>query len=408
MTSWSMSSHFKPTIMTTLTTPSHPAGADARPNVDRIRRPGLDAVIVHRDGLRELHVTVSPLPHERPSILLWRLDSFLREQGGTVVRHEVFGALEARAETLGRMNRLFGGLTWPVTWLEGLSCNAAPVAGMNVFAVAGPVVDTVLLDDRPVGRTYHDGWARHCLIGDLRPDDPGASREEQTARIFQRLEAALAQVGMVLSQVARTWLFLEDILDWYTPFNSVRTEIFTQRNLFARGVPASTGVGARNGIGAALVAGAWAVQPLDKLVQVSEVGSPQQCSARRYGSCFSRAVEMRMPGLVRLLVSGTASIDAHGRSAHSGDVRRQIQLTMEVVEAILSSRRLHWAEVTRAVAYFKSRQDAPVFEAWCAAHRIDLPVVLTQCDICRDELLFEIEVDALARPGAGPNADTER
>lgn len=405
MTWWNMSCPCEPTFMTTLITLPPGAGTGARPNIERVRKPGLDALIVNRDGLRELHVSVSPLPGERPSILLWRLDSFLREQCATVVKHDVFGALEARAETLGRMDRLFGGLNWPVTWLQGLSCAAAPIAGMNVFAVDGPAVDTVTLAGRPVGRLYHDGWARHCLLGDLQPGDPAASRQEQTARVFQHLETALAQVGMVLSQVARAWLYLDDILDWYAPFNMVRTEIFTQRNLFDRGVPASTGVGARNAAGAALVAGAWAVQPLDNLVQVREVASPQQCSARRYGSCFSRAVELRMPGLARLLVSGTASIDADGRSAHPGNVRRQIEHTMEVVEAILSSRSLGWADVTRAVAYFKHRQDAPRFDEWCAAHHVGLPVVLTQCDICRDELLFEIEVDALTRTGAGTDPD---
>src|SRR5689334_14810000 len=128
-----MSVHCELPFMTTLITLPPTAGAATRPNIERVRRPGLDAAIVHRDGLRELHLTLSPLPHERPSILLWRLDSFLRERCATVVKHDVFGALEARSETLGRMDRIFGGLGWPVTWLQGLSCAAGPVAGMNVF-----------------------------------------------------------------------------------------------------------------------------------------------------------------------------------------------------------------------------------------------------------------------------------
>lgn len=391
--------------MTTLITPpKRAAGAAERSgaSLERIRRPGLDALIVRRSGLREVHLTLSPLPHERPSVLLWRLDSFLRERGAAVVKQDVFGALDVRGETLARMNRLFGGVNWPVNWLEGGSCGTGPLAGMSVFAVEGTPVDTLLLDGRPAGRLYSDGWARHCLLGDLCPEDTGAPREQQAARVFQSVQAALAQAGMVLSHTARLWLFLDQILDWYASFNTVRTEIFTQRHLFPRGVPASTGVGARNGAGAALLAGAWAVQPLDALVQVREVASPLQCPARRYGSCFSRAVEMRMPGLTRLLVSGTASIDGEGRSVHPGDVRRQVERTMDVVEAVLASRQMRWADVTRAVAYFKRREDAPRFEEWASAHHVGLPAVVTQCAICREELLFEIEVDAVARNTAAP------
>ena len=80
---------------------------------------------------------------------------------------------------------------------------------------------------------------------------------------------------------------------------------------------------------------------------------------------------------------------------------------MAVVDAILVSRRLHWTDVTRATAYFKHKQDARFFPEWCLKHRVSLPVVSTECDVCRDELLFEIELDAIAPRALGTSADWE-
>jgi hypothetical protein len=52
--------------------------------------------------------------------------------------------------------------------------------------------------------------------------------------------------------------------------------------------------------------------------------------------------------------------------------------------------------VTRATAYFKNIQDAPTFDVWLAERDLKFPpVVVAQSDICRPELSFEIELDAI-------------
>jgi hypothetical protein len=58
------------------------------------------------------------------------------------------------------------------------------------------------------------------------------------------------------------------------------------------------------------------------------------------------------------------------------------------------------ADAARATVYFKSVADHPLFAAWCAANGLeDLPVVSACGDICRDDLLFEIELDAASCVG---------
>jgi hypothetical protein len=80
-----------------------------------------------------------------------------------------------------------------------------------------------------------------------------------------------------------------------------------------------------------------------------------------------------------------------------GDVDAQVALTMEVVEAILKSRGMGWKDATRAIGYFKRLEDAPAFDRYCAKAGLPaLPIVVSENDVCRDELLFEIEMDAAA------------
>jgi enamine deaminase RidA (YjgF/YER057c/UK114 family) len=97
----------------------------------------------------------------------------------------------------------------------------------------------------------------------------------------------------------------------------------------------------------------------------------------------------------RLLISGTASIAHGGQTLWPGNLNRQINLTMGVVEAILESRGFAFSDITRATAYFKNRTGIPAFAAWCAGRNLrSLPFVAAQCGICRNDLLFELEADA--------------
>jgi enamine deaminase RidA (YjgF/YER057c/UK114 family) len=146
-----------------------------------------------------------------------------------------------------------------------------------------------------------------------------------------------------------------------------------------------------------MVGGAWAVQKAGESVMIHAVSSPLQCASLEYGSAFSRALMIDTPAGRRLFVSGTASIAPNGCSAHVGDVCKQIALTMEVANAILVSSGFDFSDVTRATAYFKHIQDAPAFDAWRKEQKLEpFPLVVAGSTICRDDLLFEIELDAIA------------
>lgn len=371
----------------------------------REARPGLDMAVLDRRAVREFHITLRPLPGEQLSGMFGRLRDLLRENGASVVRHSVFGACAARERALRIAEDALGRLDWPVSWVEGDEARACrngsadALAGMQVLAVSGAPVETVRLDGRIVGRLYADGWARNLILGDLVAEDPSAPRPEQSRQVFELMARSLAQAGMTMRDVARTWLYLEDLLSWYGPFNEVRALFFQEQGLLRGRIPASTGIHGRNPAGSAVLAGAWAAQALDPAFAMRELPSPLQCPAPKYGSCFSRAMELAAPDLTRVFVSGTASIAPDGSSARPNDPGGQIDLTMEVVEAILAQRGLGFGDVTRAITYFKRIGDEKDFLGWCAERRLSsFPTVSMQTDVCRDELLFEIELDAAAVP----------
>ncbi len=382
---------------------SNSAGdASPAPRLRREHGRGLDLTLFEQGREGELHLTVRSLPGEKPAETARRCARLLQEHQAEVVRQEVFGTLPACQEALQAMQQILGRADWPVNCVQGRPCDAEALSGLHMLAVRGRPVETVLLGGRPVGRSFRDHWARHLLLGDVQPGRPSGSKPEQAREVYENLEAALRQGGMDMANVARTWLFIDDILSWYGPFNDVRTNFYQERGVFDRVVPASTGVSGANARGTALVGGAWAVESLNGAFSLKEVASPKQCPAHSYGSSFSRAVELRTPVLDRLLVSGTASIEPGGASVCAGDVEAQIDLTMEVIRAILVSRQMDFRDASRVTAYFKDPRDVRFFQAWMKRDRLEQwPLVCVQADICRDELLFELELDALRTARAG-------
>ena len=316
-----------------------------------------------------------------------------RAGGARIIAQDVIGIDDTSAPQA--LAREAASLDWPVTWLR--SCeSAADVGGTQLVAIAGADITAVRLDGRVVGYVYEDEHVRTCRLGDLREANVSLAPAMQAASVFEAMLAALKSAGMGFSDVLRTWLYADNILAWYDKLNVVRTEFFRRHAVSDGRLPASTGIGAANVQGAAMVANLVAAVAKDARVQTCEVPSPLQCPAPRYGSSFSRAVELSTPNSRRLLISGTASIEPGGKTAHVGDIAGQVGLTMEVVEAILAHQNMTWADTTRAIAYFTRKEFIPHLNYWCRRHNVPpLPVVNLLSDLCRNDLLFEIELDAM-------------
>ncbi len=345
---------------------------------------------------RQFDLTLLPLPGESQAGLFGRLAKILRENDALPVQQWVFGSLESLAGGEAELRAAWGEITWPVMWVEGADCVRGGLAGVQVMAVSQREVQSVRIGDRVLACVFEDGQARHCLLGGLGAQAAGTTAA-QARQTMEELEAVLQRAGFAFGDVFRTWFYLDDLLSWYGEFNQVRTAFYGARPFRIGSLPASTGIEARNPFGTALTVGAWAIQPLQPTCTVREIASPLQCPAPAYGSSFSRATEIATPAGRRLLISGTASIEPGGATLWVGDIERQIGLTMEVVEAILKSRGMGFAHTTRAIAYFKESAFAAVFANWNVRSGSKFPACLAVHDaICRDDLLFEIELDAVS------------
>ena len=255
---------------------------------------------------------------------------------------------------------------------------------------------TISRNGRAVATCWTDDDADYCMIAGVLPPDLSASRGEQASAAFLQLENVLSEAGMAFANVVRTWLYIDNVCDWYGEFNAARTAFFNKRKVFETFLPASTGIGCANLDGAALTAGAFAMKPRRSGVRAEIVESPLQAPAMAYKSSFSRAAEWITPSSRRLFVSGTASIQPNSHEvAYVGDIEKQVECTMNAVRAILESRDYGWSDAARAIVYLKRPEFRKAWREWLVAH--GLPVTFaaeTVCDVCRDEWLFEIELDA--------------
>ena len=284
----------------------------------------------------------------------------------------------------------------PQMWLCNQSDAFPPV--WSRWSATGTETRLIKRNGMTIGVCYEDANAEYCLLTGVLPQDLTASRVDQTTSVFETIEDALKEAKMTFADVARTWLYMDKILEWYDPFNRARDAFFTSRRVYDGRVPASTGIGTANMCGAAITACAIAVKPKNSQTTVQIVESPLQCSALSYRSSFSRAVEIGTPDYRTLMVSGTASIEPGGATAFIDDVEKQIQLTMDVVEAILVSRGMSWADTTRAIMYLKKPEYMPIWQAWLKKNNLTaMPMVTIEADVCRDNLLVELELDAVKK-----------
>jgi enamine deaminase RidA (YjgF/YER057c/UK114 family) len=279
----------------------------------------------------------------------------------------------------------------------------APIAGVQVHAVISDTkLEALVLDGNLCGRVLRVPGRAYLTLSDIRADQSTQTtgdHSEQAKVMMEKAESVLKKFGIDFLSVPRTWMWLSDILSWYDDFNQVRNKFFTERGLIGKdsrqSMPASTGIGLYPADGAKCAMDLTAVlEPTDSIQFLGAVGK-QQC-ALEYGSAFSRASHSITPAGKTVFVSGTASIDASGATTNIGDALGQINTTIENVRAVLRDMKTTDEDVVHVVAYCKSTEVEKTFDS--LKDNYPWPWVTMICDICRPELLFEIE--ATAMPGA--------
>jgi enamine deaminase RidA (YjgF/YER057c/UK114 family) len=227
---------------------------------------------------------------------------------------------------------------------------------------------------------------------------PGETAYGQTLGMFGLAEDLLRGAGMEFRDVVRTWIHMRDTDRDYADLNRARREFFRSRGIDP--VPASTGIGG----GPVpethrLCLGLYAVKagrpPLRTVMT-----SPTLNEAGEYGADFVRGMRVEEANKVALHVSGTASIDEQGRTAHVGDFSAQADRMLVNIAALLQRQGASFRDVVSAITYLKHPGDAPrLREKLRAAGFEGFPHALVAAPICRSDLLCETEALAVLPPG---------
>ena len=149
--------------------------------------------------------------------------------------------------------------------------------------------------------------------------------------------------------------------------------------------------------------------PSESRPRVRQLSSPVQPEAITYGSAFSRGAVIHHPDISLIQISGTAAIDEQGRSLYPGDVRAQIDCTFDKIEALIRQEGASLTDIAAACVFVKRPEDALVYQERAAARGLaNLPAVVMVADICRPELLFEIDAEVVLKPRGGVTPPRQR
>ena len=142
-------------------------------------------------------------------------------------------------------------------------------------------------------------------------------------------------------------------------------------------------------------------------VRLIPLENPRQTSAFDYAADhsprspkFARAMAVASGNAATIFISGTASITDE-TSRHLDDVEAQTHQTLDNVAALISRDNLtrHGAsglgatlsELALVRVYIKHQADYEKVRAICEARLGELPTIHAVADVCRPELLVEIE-----------------
>lgn len=233
-----------------------------------------------------------------------------------------------------------------------------------------------------------------------------------TASAYAEIFAALNQLGY--PHLLRIWNYFAAINhetqlgERYRQFNSARHEAFRLHQREVEGnVPAACALGSERG--SPLV-----IYFLAGSAPARAVENPRQLSAYRYpraygphSPIFSRASIADASVGAQLFISGTASIIGH-QSVHAGDAAAQAREAAANIAALVEAANeatgaeAYTVEALRYKAYVRNTGDLAAIRAeldggLAAAH----PITYLKADICRSELLVEIEAAGAPRPSSG-------
>ena len=379
---------------------------------EKVKMPAnLDIRKIESPAAAEIYITATPGANgpmqEQAQEIFSGIRDILSSEKAHILQERVFGTQSVMEEILRLRSEAYGDIDDGIapSALFGKEGMCAPIAGVQVHAVRSDTKsEALVLDGTLCGRIIRVPGRNYLTLSGIGADQStqtSGDPAEQAKVMMEKAESVLKQFGADFLSVPRTWMWLSDILSWYDDFNQVRNKYFTERGLIGKdsrqSMPASTGIGLYPAQGGKCAMDLTAVLETTDSIQFLGAVGKQQC-ALEYGSAFSRASRSITPAGETVFVSGTAAIDAGGATTNIGDALGQINSTIENVRAVLRDMNTADEDVVQAIAYCKTTEEEEIFNT--VKDNLPWPWITMVCDICRPELLFEIEATAMPKQKA--------
>lgn len=264
---------------------------------------------------------------------------------------------------------------------------------------------------------FRELWAAGLLSNSI-----SAHYEKKAITSFEMIQALLTKEGMDFSDIVRQWNYLggitrenkinEIITTNYQIFNEIRHKFYSTHR--KTGIfPAATGIGTKF---SQVSIDICAIRAINNNCHTIAINNPNQVDAHQYDQHvlegmplhaqaqkhppeFERAVLLVAPEHGRLFISGTASIVGQ-KTIGVGDIQKQTlttianigQLThishLQHCYPLLPQGSFHYSLLR---VYVKNMQDLETVSAICNEKFAGIPVSYVVADVCRDDLLMEIE-----------------
>lgn len=241
------------------------------------------------------------------------------------------------------------------------------------------------------------------------------SISQQSIDIFTKLESILYKHNFTIGDIVRQWNYIGNITGYhnneqnYQIYNNSRTQ-FYQKTSWPYGYPAATGIGAQfNGLIISCIA---FKSTNNKHKRIYPLNNPLQIAAHSYskevliGSSttslketpkFERAKLIDFANNIFCFISGTAAIRGE-YSTHIQSPQKQTELTLDNIEYLISLENLQYnscpdtsLKICNLRVYIKNRNHYQVIRKTVEIRFPLIPAIYLFTDICREELLVEIE-----------------
>ena len=373
------------------------------------------------------HIFASAVPQcggdlgEQSQDALRTIEAVIRDETahGTIVRQIVFYRDSAKLDECRRIINEFYGQDLPATsYIAQPPCDGKELA-IEAWGVGrdDDEADIERVSEHLVVVRHHGITWAHCA--GIAPATDATNVYDRSANAFERMRDALAAHGARYDQVFRTWLYQGDIVgpeldtQRYKELNRARTDFYEHikflephvpRDFKARVYPSSTGIGTGS---SDVVMGCIALATDRDDVVLLPLENPLQTPAFDYGTHYSpkspkfcRAMAVASGGCAAIFISGTASIVA-SETKFLGDVEGQTRQTIDNIETLISEDNLAGSglpglgatleNLAMVRVYIKHQQDYEKVRAVCEARLGELPIVYAVADVCRPDLLVELE-----------------